>query len=252
MAARISIITITYNNRDGLRRTAESVLSQTGRDYEWIIVDGASTDGTQGDFSNYTKARITSEPDNGIYDAMNKGIEQSNGDYLIFMNAGDTFASPTILDSILNVIRNNNPDLIYGDAWEQGKGGETFYKRAKPHSRILYGLFTHHQSIFYNRAALGKMRYDTSYRIAADYDLTLRFLQNKARICQYVAEPICIFESGGISQKNIDTGREEQHRSREQNGVSPFYNAMISRRQKLASLLRELCPALYHLSKRRK
>lgn len=252
MAARLSIVTITYNNRDGLRRTAESVLSQSNRNYEWIIIDGASTDGTQGDFGNYASARITSEPDSGIYDAMNKGIEQSNGDYLIFMNAGDTFAKPSILDHVLSAMGDKKPDLIYGDAWEQGKDGDTFYKRAKPHSRILYGLFTHHQSIFYNRAALGELRYDTSYRIAADYDLTLRFLQNKARTCQYVAEPICIFENGGISQRNIDTGREEQHRSRERNGISPLYNAMISRRQKLASLLRELCPALYRLSKRQK
>ncbi len=249
---KVSIITITYNNRDGLKRTAQSVQSQMSRDYEWIIIDGASTDGTRGDFGNYANARIISEPDNGIYDAMNKGIEQSNGDYIIFMNAGDMFSTPTILDEVLGAITEKNPDLIYGDAWEQGKDGDIFYKRAKPHSGILNGLFTHHQSIFYNRAALGSLRYDTSFRIAADYDLTLRFLKNKTRTCHYIDKPICVFESGGISQKNIDTGRHEQCRSRKQNGTRLFHNTMISLRQKLASAVREVCPALYHLSKQKK
>lgn len=240
-----SIITITYNHKHGLEKTAHSVTGQTCTDYEWLIIDGASTDGTKDCFKNYPTAKITSEPDNGIYDAMNKGIEKATGDFLIFMNAGDQFATPEILDIIKKTIDTKRPDLVYGNSWEETETRSRFYKSAKPHTKINTGLFTHHQSIFYNRHSLGALRYDTSYKIAADYDLTLRFLKTGQRQCLYIDIPVCIFESGGVSQKNITQGRQEQFISRKDNGMPFIKNLTITTKQKIASIIRRLCPLLY-------
>lgn len=243
MTARFSIITITCNNRTGLLKTAKSIQSQTCPDYEWIIIDGASTDGTQGDFERYTQAYITSEPDNGIYDAMNKGIGKAIGDYLIFMNAGDQFASPDTLEKTKAAIRNVSYDLIYGDSFEESE--TEFLKRAKPHTTIERGMFTHHQAIFYSRSALDGLLYDTSYKIAADYDLTLRFLKKEKRNCLRLSFPICIFESGGISQRQIKMGRDEQFRARKNSGLPFLKNLAITQKQKTASMFRRLFPFLY-------
>lgn len=249
MTIDFSIITITRNNRAGLKRTAESILAQTRKQFEWIIIDGASTDGTQDDFILYGSAQIISEPDSGIYDAMNKGIKAARGRYLIFMNAGDKFASPDTLGLISDQIGVNFYDLIYGDSIEAPEKGSPFTKRAKPHNSILRGLFTHHQSIFYNRDSLGTLRYDTSYRIAADYDLTLRFL-SIPRACLYVPVPVCIFEGGGISQRSVRQGRREQFRARQENGVSLTENLRITFIQWAASTVRRIWPALYRYSQK--
>jgi putative colanic acid biosynthesis glycosyltransferase len=99
-----SIITVTRNNLEGLRRTHVSLRAQSYADYEWIIIDGASSDGTV----NYLEglaARSWSEPDEGIYDAMNKGLARARGDYLLLMNAGDSFAAPDVLQKIADAIR---------------------------------------------------------------------------------------------------------------------------------------------------
>ncbi|HNQ91831.1 MAG TPA: glycosyltransferase family 2 protein [Alphaproteobacteria bacterium] len=243
MTVKFSIITITRNNRAGLAKTAESVMDQTCTDYEWIIIDGASADGTENDFKNYIDARITSEPDSGIYDAMNKGIDKTTGDYLVFMNAGDQFAAPDTLEKIKSAICNNTYDLFYGDSFEGNE--KKFLKRAKPHTTIERGMFTHHQAIFYNRQSLDKLRYDTNYKIAADYDLTLKFLKEKKRHCLYLPFPVCIFESGGISQRQIKQGRDEQFLARQKARIPFVKNWAITTKQKTASFFRRLCPFIY-------
>ncbi|MCB1550673.1 MAG: glycosyltransferase [Alphaproteobacteria bacterium] len=244
MTTRFSVITITYNNRDGLKKTASSVLTQTCQDFEWIMIDGASTDGTQSDFTTYPTATIISEPDNGIYDAMNKGIMTAKGDYIIFMNAGDQFASSETLQSVEQKIQNKSIDLIYGDALEESQTGKCYSKKSKSHHKIAWGLFTHHQAIFYNRKTLGDMRYDTSYKIAADYALTLDFLRQEKR-CYYIPEPICIFEGGGLSQQHIKLGRIEQFTARRRAGINIAINIWITQMQKAANTIRALSPNLY-------
>lgn len=250
MTVRFSIITITYNNRAGLKKTAASVKAQTCKNYEWIVIDGASTDGTQEDFINYLASQTISEPDNGIYDAMNKGLERATGKYIIFMNAGDQFASTDILQKISDMTGTKTYDLIYGDSLEETENGIR-RKPAKAAETIIRGLFTHHQAIFYNRKSLEKLRYDTSYKIAADYDLTLRFLKEK-RDSLYVPGPICMFEGGGISQRNIKLGRQEQFSARKKAGTTLPLNLYITSLQKTSSLLRAICPDLYWKLKNKK
>lgn len=123
---KLSIITVNYNNFDGLKKTAESILTQTWRDFEWIIIDGASTDGSREYIvdlnENLNKngwnpiSYWCSEPDKGIYNAMNKGIVKAKGDYLNFMNSGDGFYESDTLRKIYLYIVKGNSDVYYGDA----------------------------------------------------------------------------------------------------------------------------------------
>lgn len=238
-----SIITITRNHRFGLKSTANSILSQTHQDYEWLIIDGASTDGTTEDLENYPEARIISEPDAGIYDAMNKGIHHAIGDYIIFMNAGDQFADSGVLETIFDRLQSfcsSPPDLIYGDSWESGH-----YKPARSAKTILWGMFTHHQSILYRRSALAILRYSLEYKIAADYDLTFRFLKIHPTTL-YIPRPICIFETGGVSQQHVKRGRMEQYLSRSNNkACSRIINGLILFLQTLMWNLRSRIPRFY-------
>jgi putative colanic acid biosynthesis glycosyltransferase len=247
-APLFSIITITRNNLRGLKKTAESVRSQNHADYEWIVIDGASTDGTVS-FLAGQDIPHTSEPDRGIYDAMNKGIEKARGAYLIFMNAGDQFARNDVLMRIAQTAVKSSPDLIYGDAHE-GNESRYFYKRAKPVSSIDSGLFTHHQAIFYRAKTLSDLRYNLTYSVAADYDLTRRFLR-RAKSVRYLPFAVCLFEPGGLSQCRASAGRREQFIIRSRDGVSVIKNAGIYLRQSIAWAIRRAYPPLYEAWKAR-
>lgn len=195
-----SIVTVTRNNLNGLVRTAASVSAQTHPSFEWIVADGASTDGTVEWLKSHAPEFLSwkSEPDAGLYEAMNKAMGRASGEYLIFMNGGDTFRDATVLDDAVSLLRNSAIDLLYGDAYEQHDGVET-RKRALSHHLVWYSMFTHHQAIFYRREAIGDLRYDTSFRIAADWAFTAGLLKSGARARRF-ARAICTFEQGGISQ----------------------------------------------------
>ncbi|MBI4031226.1 MAG: glycosyltransferase [Proteobacteria bacterium] len=231
-----SIVSIARDNGGGLKRTRDSLTRQSHGEYEWIVIDGASTDGTA-EWLRETDAAWISETDSGIYDAMNKGIEKAQGEYLIFMNAGDEFAIPDCLEKIAQL---PDADFIYGDALEAGH-----YKKARSHEKINYGMFTHHQAMIYRRETIGSLRYDTNYAIAADYKFTLEFL-NKARNISYTPFPLCVFEQGGISQKDVARGRKEQFRiRRETRACAPPKNAAIYAGQTVVMALRQIAPRAY-------
>jgi putative colanic acid biosynthesis glycosyltransferase len=237
----LSIITITLNNLSGLTNTAASINAQTNKDFEWIIIDGASTDGTT-EFLKTTNATWQSAPDGGIYDAMNKGIERATGSHLLFLNADDCLADKHTIQDINTIIQSENPALIYGDSRE-----DEHYKPARPSAAITTGLFTHHQAIIYGRKALGDMRYNVNYTIAADYDLTARFLSAlKSDSIHYINKPLCIFGSGGISQTHATTGRREQYQIRKTLTLcSPLKNMLIYAAQTLLWNVRTIAPNLY-------
>lgn len=203
-----SVVTITRNNLGGLLRTCASLRAQHCEDYEWIVIDGASSDGTP-DFLHRTDGvHFVSEPDDGLYEAMNKGLDAARGRYVIFMNAGDSFAASDTLGKIIFHATGHHADFLYGDALEETPEGLA-YKKARPHSRMGRGMITHHQAMIYRREAVGSLRYDTRYTIAADYDFTVRFTMN-GRACLYCPFALCVFESGGVSQQKSLLGRNEQ------------------------------------------
>lgn len=186
-----SIVTITRNNLDGFAKTHKSINGQICKDFEWIIVDGASTDGTL-DYirNNNLESLCISEPDKGIYSAMNKGIDRAKGDYLLFLNAGDSLADIDILSTLAMAINKHHPDFIYGDSLEECKSARPYYKKARNHKNFIWGMFTHHQAMLYRRAALNNLRYNEEYKIASDYEFTVRFLQKIHRI-HYIPCAIC-------------------------------------------------------------
>ncbi|MBU6235310.1 MAG: glycosyltransferase [Alphaproteobacteria bacterium] len=210
----ISVITITKGNPQGFARTHASIKAQDFKDHEWVVVDGDK------------------EPDNGIYDAMNKGIARACGDYLIFMNAGDAFTSPNTLSQAAAYLQ-EGPDFVYGDALEGGH-----HKPAR--HDIAHGMITHHQAMFYRRS---DRQYDTRYRIAADYKYTAQAIaEADADKIAYMPFPVCIFETGGVSQRRVAEGRAEQNAIRQELGIKA---PMISSMQIAAAFLKRVAPPVY-------
>jgi putative colanic acid biosynthesis glycosyltransferase len=208
-----SIVTITKDDPLGFEKTKQSVECQSFEDFEWIVVDGLI------------------EPDNGIYDAMNKGINRAMGDYIVFMNSGDEFLNKNILQIVKDNCECNC--LMYGDATEVGF--------LKARHNIAQGLITHHQAIYYKRTVIGDTRYDENYPIAADYKFTAQILK-RAKSVRYIPQSLCIFEVGGISSKYAMKGRQEQIAIRRELGLrAPF----TPYRQMLASLIKSCSKPLY-------
>ncbi len=241
----ISIITITYQNLAGLTKTAQSILSQTSQEYEWIIIDGNSKDGTK-DFLKTLPANYISEKDNGIYDAMNKGIDRAGEEYIIFMNAGDQFASDETIEILNNaIITENFPDFIYGASLEGEDYQNAQLKSARPIKFLPLGLPTHHQAMMYKTSLLTDLRYNTSYKIAADYDFTCRFI-SRVKTHHLTQSPLCLFEPGGISQTSVIAGRKEQFRIRKSLKICSFpMNYLIYIMQSCSMALRQNFPDIY-------
>lgn len=238
-APLFSIITITKDNPTGLQKTQASINAQSFRDFEWIVVNGGSP------LSGIPANLLIEEPDSGIYDAMNKGLEASKGDYVVFLNAGDKLSDPDILSMVKRAIEHDQPDILYGDALEEN----LIYKKARHHSKIDHGMMTHHQSIYYRRGTIGETRYNLSYKIAADYSFT-RDILKKSKIVHYCPAALCIFEAGGISQTNQSLGRQEEFSIRRQDGAPLISNIIVRSRQSLASFVKDRAPKLYQSLRR--
>lgn len=208
---KISIVTVTYNNLSGLIDTVKSVKEQTFENYEHIVIDGNSTDGSQ-EFLNEQRLNrkfiYLSENDDGIFNAMNKGIHLSSGNWLLFLNAGDVFPTDTTLECIYikGDFEDSKLDLIYGDKIDAN--GQVV--RAKPKLNCLkYGeMPACHQSIFFRN----NIKYDESYKIYGDIDLLSKiYLKNPHY--QYLQIPVSVFEGGGISGEITWLKRKEKFRS---------------------------------------
>lgn len=171
---RYSIITINYNDKEGLSRTIKSVINQTSKDFEYIVIDGGSTDGSvdiikqNADHINYW----VSEKDKGVYNAMNKGIAQAKGDYLVFMNAGDCFHTPDILELMCDY----QEDIICGKVF---KGNTTIpsghYKPTITLVDLMRGSLPH-QAMFIRRELMVKHPYDENYKILSDWKFCIQAL----------------------------------------------------------------------------
>lgn len=210
---KITVITVTYNAQDCLEETILSVFGQTHKDLEYIVIDGASTDATGAVVRRYMEriAKYISEPDHGIYDAMNKGIACASGDFIAFMNAGDRFADKHALADISESLNGNRDCMI--------ACGRTVLKYDDRHSRMIspvltqYGMPTYHQAMFFSRevfAVFGK--YDISYSLAADYDIWLKvYSQCKDHII-CIDRVISVNDMNGISNENYFKALSERRR----------------------------------------
>lgn len=214
---KLSIITINYNNVEGLRRTLESVAAQTCRDFEHIIIDGASTDGSVDAIKEYAKTSTTihwtSEPDNGIYHAMNKGIQKATGDYVQFLSSGDVLAASDVTVRMMTDLE-NNPDILYGNMIKKDsttgkiilKSGET------PCSLLTFYIGTLNHSCCYIRRELFAQYglYDESLKIVSDWKWFLQVIGLGSVRPTYTNVDVTIFDAGGISEKNIELRNAER------------------------------------------
>lgn len=197
---KISVVTVCYNTVDTIEKTILSVINQTYDNIEYIIVDGASTDGTIDVIKKYENriAKWVSEPDNGIYDAMNKGIRMATGEWLNFMNAGDCFYNKYVLARAFNCSFPNNISFIYSDYWERSYNGKEmlFHKMNRQSGRV------HHQSSIYKKELHNKYGMYLTEKPYSVYDLMF-FLS--VPIGQFSKLPfeIAFIEDEGISEQGM-------------------------------------------------
>lgn len=208
---KISVVTICYNAAKEIENTILSVINQTYDNIEYIIIDGGSKDGTIDIIKKYSDKidYFISEPDNGIYDAMNKGIAVASGEYINFMNAGDSFYSNTTVEEIFG--KNDiTADIIYGDAIFVYPHGKLLVKpRNIEVIRMRSVIF--HQSSFTKAKILKDNKFDTTFKIAGDYNF---FFQQyiAGRQFHYIPIPMSYFDAYGVSSTNISLKYKENVR----------------------------------------
>jgi len=198
----ISIVTVVYNGEKYLEQTIQSVINQSYDNVEYIVIDGGSTDGTLDIVKKYVHAidYWVSEPDKGIYDAMNKGISIFSGDWINFMNAGDTFLSENTVENIIGqVINRKECEVIYGRVLMKFQSFEK-KSRTKSPEELPYGMVFGHQALFLKRSWQLTHLYDTKYKICADYDLICRLYIEGASFC-YIDDVVSVCSSGGVSDR---------------------------------------------------
>ena len=220
-----SIITICRNNLHELKRTFTSIEKQSNMDYEWIVVDGNSNDGTKNWLNKNHQAKWRSEPDKGIFDAMNKGLERAKGKYLIFMNSGDEFAAPDVLDKVEKLASSEGfPGFIYGDAIDKDEQGNEFYRAAKKTTKNWMGMITQHQAMLFSRAAIGKTKYLLNYPITADYAFISEIIKKlDMEDILRVSFPICKFDMGGTNEQLRFKALREDYKIRKDIIGLPFF-----------------------------
>lgn len=215
---KISIVTVVYNNRAEMALTMDNVAAQTYPNIEYVVVDGASTDGTkeliEGRMAEVDK--YLSEPDKGLYDAMNKGIDLATGDYIWFMNSGDRIESNTLLQDIADKF-NWQHDVYYGETHLMDEQGKVLGTRSELTTRKLpeqltwedfkYGQLVGHQAFIVKRSICG--HYNLSYPCSADQDWQIRCLKAATSV-QNTGFIMCRFMLGGVSTQRQKSGLKER------------------------------------------
>ncbi len=196
---KVTVITVTYNAKDALEKTMHNIDVQDYTNLEYIVVDGASLDGTISLLNSYTGKldRWISEPDMGIYDAMNKGVAMATGDYCLFMNAGDCFAGPSVVSQAVKNF--GGADVIYGDILKDGN----LKKSLSP--RNCHKMYYCHQAVFTRTSCLKEYPFDISHRFSADFKQAKQlYLAGKTFKQTNIA--IAVFDTTGISNTQRSKG----------------------------------------------
>ena len=209
---KYSIITVNYNNKEGLRKTIESVIHQTFSDFEFIVIDGGSTDGSKEVLKKYD-AQIdywVSEPDGGIYQGMNKGIKKAKGDYLNFMNSGDCFYSSDILEIVSNY--QSDADFIVGKDYHFNNETRQGHASVQPSRLTMIHFFIatlDHQSSFIKRELFNDSLYDEGHRLVSDWIFYTEKIVKEQKQVQFIPNIICRREEGGLSEQQREKNRKE-------------------------------------------
>ena len=209
---KYSIITVNYNNKDGLKNTIESVIHQTFRDFEFIIIDGGSNDGSVEILKEYSQhiSYWVSEKDSGIYHAMNKGIAQAKGEYLNFMNSGDCFYNPDVLQKVFAY--HSDKDFIVGRDFHFNEEKQLGHASIQPSRTTMIHFFNatlDHQSTFIKRELFHNAPYNEQYQLVSDWIFFTEKIVKEAKEVQFIPEIICKREEGGLSEQQQERNRKE-------------------------------------------
>lgn len=212
---KISVITVVYNNKETIPDTIESVLSQNYDDIEYVIVDGASTDGTveviKKNIKRYHKRSIKfiSEKDEGIYDAMNKGISLATGDIIGMLNSDDFYINRSVISIVASEFKTKNVDSVFADLVyvrsDDLDKSVRHYSSAKFHpKKMAYGWMPAHPTFFVRREICEQYGlYKTNYQIAADYEFIARLLVKNKVSYSYIPQVLVKMRTGGVSTRNL-------------------------------------------------
>ncbi len=243
-----SIITVVYNAVDTVGCAIESVLSQQYPNLEYIIIDGASSDGTVEKVQEYASSvsRVVSEPDNGLYDALNKGIDMASGDVIGFLHADDWYVHGEVIGNVARMMEEEKSDALYADL-QYVKQKDTSkvlrHWRAGEFSRnnFLSGWMPPHPTFFVRTEKYRDYGgFDLDFTSAADYELMLRFLFRYEISCSYLPDVIVRMRSGGTSNKSIANrlkANQEDYRAWKKNDLNPrFYTRFMKPVSKIPQL----------------
>lgn len=199
---KFTVVTIAYNEEQNIAETMRSVICQNYKELEYLVIDGGSSDHTVENAKKLAKesgrdVKIYSEPDFGIYNAMNRGITRATGDYLIFMNAGDSFYNYEILSDMADKIGRNGTAIYYGQAYLM-RNGRCVGKNTTKHKALLRGYMPIHQSVAAPLVFLKKYYFNETYKIRGDYDWILRCYKAGVKFVD-MDFPICRYDNSGLS-----------------------------------------------------
>jgi len=214
MGIQVSVITINLNNKAGLKRTFESVISQNLPEIEYLVIDGGSTDGSKA-FIEENSGKIDfwlSEKDSGVYDAMNKGIKNSRGEYLIFLNSGDCFSAPDSVSKLIST--SQGEDLVYGNLKVE-ESDKSWIKKYPENLNFRYFYFESlpHPACLISRRLFDQVGlYDTSLKIASDWKFFMQSIVKHHCTYKYVDQLISNFAYDGMSSTSENIGVLENER----------------------------------------
>ena len=204
---KISVITVCYNSVRTLERSLQSVAAQDWSAIEHIVIDGASTDGTKEILERFSSrlAYLVSEPDNGIYDAMNKGLARATGDIVCFLNADDQYACANVLSKVASQMGGHNLDALMGDVvFFHERNSERMVRRYRSErfrpSRLAWGWMPAHPALFLRKEVVQRVGlFKTDYRIAGDFEFIIRAFHGHALRYRHLPEVLVNMQTGGIS-----------------------------------------------------
>lgn len=242
---KITIITVTYNCEHSISKTLESCISQDYKNLEYIVIDGASSDKTLEIIRAYSNnvSLIISEPDKGIYDAMNKGIIAATGDWIFFLNAGDIFYGVNTLSKIFDN-NFNDSDAVLGDYYIVTEKGLKLHKTERPFyqkNHLYLSMGFNHQSIFVRTKWAKKLMFDLTFQCCADYNMLYKMFREGAKF-KYLPIPITIIEGRfGFSLSHANIQRYEEAKVRGIENTISF--KIYDRYKKIRAMIKQLIKA---------
>ena len=248
---KISIITVVYNNKETIKDAIDSILSQTYKNIEYIIIDGASTDGTIEIVKSYRDkiTKFLSEPDKGLYDAMNKGINLATGDVVGILNSDDFYINNRVIEEVVYLFQEKKVDSLFADLvfvhpTNLNKVVRYYDSSKFTLNKFAYGWMPAHPTFFVKREAYIKYGlFKTDYKIAADYELLVRLLYKYNLKYFYLQKVLIKMRTGGISTNGLKSNwilNQEIIRACDENGIKTNMFKVLSKYpKKLLGLLRK-------------